>query len=98
MLCAATTVYSIGVWTSGFFDFAASPCGGKLPANPAFQSSWLPLANSCRYADGTSTNLVPGFVIPIVFTWLAAAAICVVLAVWSASREINYERASYADE
>jgi hypothetical protein len=99
VLCAAATVYSIGVWSGGFFDIASSPCADKLPANPAYQQSWLPLANACRYLDGTtSPQLVPSYVNPTVFTCLAGAAICVALVVWSAVREINYERASYADE
>ncbi|HEY4455196.1 MAG TPA: hypothetical protein VGN81_12850 [Pseudonocardiaceae bacterium] len=99
MLCAAATVYSIGVWSGGFFDIASSPCAAKLPANPAYQQSWFPLANACRYLDGTSSRpLVPSYVNPTVFTCLAGAAICVALVAWSASREIRYERASYADE
>jgi hypothetical protein len=99
MLCAAATVYSIGVWTGGFFDFDSSPCADKLPANPAFQSNWFPLSYSCHYLDGSaSPELVPSYVNPVVFTCLAGAAICIALVVWSASREIRYEAASYADE
>ncbi|MCU7724320.1 hypothetical protein ODJ79_11390 [Actinoplanes sp. KI2] len=58
-------------------------CGGQVKA-----LSWhlIPLTHQCQLTDGTSRELVPVWVNPLVFVSLAATLVLVVLAMRAANR------------
>lgn len=86
LACLAVLGYSAGVWSGHFFDLAAASelCPAGPLGDPALVDGLLPLSNSCNYADGSSTDLVPAFVNPFVLGCVAAAAGCVAGAVVTA--------------
>ncbi|MEV6365387.1 hypothetical protein AB0L86_00640 [Micromonospora musae] len=85
---AAAAVYLHGVWAGHFLDLRATSeyCPAKPLASTSTSADWLPLRHLCRYADGTTTDLVPAYVNPIVFLCLALAVACTALALRSARR------------
>jgi hypothetical protein len=85
---AAAVTYISGVWYGHFFAPLAwdEVCVAKPLNDIPSRTSWLPLSNSCVWKDGTSTELVPGFVNPLTLAFLVAAAACLVLAVLASRR------------
>lgn len=88
-LLVGAIAYGYGFWSGRFLDLG--PTSGYCPAKPlAFPATtwtWFPLTDRCHYTDGSTTELVPVYVNPILFTSLAAAVVCVVLAVRAARRD-----------
>ncbi|WP_430500583.1 hypothetical protein ACQRWP_02290 [Micromonospora trifolii] len=87
-LAAATVVYLHGVWVGHFLDLRAITefCPAKPLASTPTSAHLLPLRYTCRYADGSTSDLVPPYVNPTVFLCLAVGAACTALAVRSARR------------
>ncbi|WP_431883860.1 hypothetical protein [Micromonospora gifhornensis] len=85
---AAIVTYVHGLWVSHLLDIRATSeyCTAKPLASTATSADWLPLRHVCRYADGTSTDLVPGYVNPIIFLCLFIAVVSTALALRSARR------------
>ncbi|MCG5472293.1 hypothetical protein LADH09A_000117 [Micromonospora sp. LAH09] len=87
-LAAATVVYAHGVWVGHFLDLRATTgyCPAKPLASTSTSAHLLPLRHTCHYADGTTGELVPAYVNPILFLCLAVGVACTALAVRSARR------------
>jgi hypothetical protein len=88
-LAAAGVTYIYGFWTGQFLSLAPTSemCTAPRPrGTPPMSWTLFPLSNQCRWADGTSTDLVPWYVNPILFVCLATAVVCVVLAIRAARR------------
>ncbi|MFI6233051.1 hypothetical protein ACIBD9_05785 [Micromonospora sp. NPDC050784] len=85
---AAVVVYLHGVWVGHFLDLRATSefCPAKPLASTPTSTDLLPLRYSCHYADGTTSDLVPAYVNPVVILCLAAGVACMALAVRSARR------------
>jgi hypothetical protein len=85
-LCLAVLSYSAGVGSGGLFYLAdiEDLCRDKPLGSPATIESLFPLHNSCHYADGTTVDLVPGLVNPLVFIFMAAAFAGLVLTIITA--------------
>lgn len=90
-LFVAPTVYLLGIWDGHFLDLRANSeyCTAKPLGSPATSWSWLPLTHKCHWSDGTTTDLVPGYVNPTVIASLVFAAICGVLAIWARHSKAN---------
>ncbi|PYC71929.1 hypothetical protein C7C45_09840 [Micromonospora arborensis] len=86
---AAIVVYLHGVWTGHLIDLRAVSefCPAKPLASTSTSVDVLPLRHLCHYADGTTNDLVPAYVNPIVFLCLALGVTCTALAVRSARRQ-----------
>lgn len=79
---AAVTTYLHGLWSGHVLDLRGrtSYCGSGEPASrPEFQG-WVPLSHQCRWRDGSATELVPGYVNPVVVGCLVAMVVLLVLA------------------
>ena len=98
MIVAAIT-YFHGFWTGHFLDLRATDeyCFDKPLASPPTSSTWLPLRHLCNWDDGTSTDLVPVYVNPILFVCLAATVICMVLAIRAARGELSRRKRNKVD-
>ncbi|MER7415628.1 hypothetical protein ABT346_02380 [Micromonospora peucetia] len=85
---AAIAVYLHGLWAAHFLDLRATSeyCSAKPLASTATSAEWLPLRHRCRYADGTTTDLVSAHVNPVVFLCLAIAVACTAVALRSTRR------------
>ena len=85
-MVVAAVIYLHGFWAGDFYTFRATSeyCFDKPLAFPATSWTWLPLRHMCNWDDGTSTDLVPVYVNPILFVCLAAAVICMVPAIRAA--------------
>ncbi|MGI5522744.1 hypothetical protein ACQEUX_17700 [Micromonospora sp. CA-259024] len=85
---SAIVIYLHGVWAGHFLDLRATSeyCSAKPLGSTPTSTDWVPLRHLCRYADGTTSNLVPAYVNPIVFLCLAAGVACTALAVRAARR------------
>ncbi|KAB1927525.1 hypothetical protein F8280_06955 [Micromonospora noduli] len=94
---AAVGVYLHGLWAGHFLDLRATSvyCPAKPLASTSTSADWLPLRHLCRYADGTTTELVPPYVNPIVFLCLAIAVACTALALRSARRPANADLTAF---
>lgn len=90
-LCLAVLSYSAGVWSGGLFYLAdiEDLCRDKPLGNPGTSESLFPLHNSCHYADGTTVDLVPGLVNPLVFVFITAAFSCLVLTIVKARSDTS---------
>ncbi|MBO2464142.1 hypothetical protein [Actinomadura violacea] len=80
---AAAVVYAWALFEAPFIDprSAGEYCAGRPPASPPIEEHWFPPAFRCNWDDGTSTDLVPGFVTPLLVLLAAAAVAAVVAAV-----------------
>jgi hypothetical protein len=58
-------------------------CGGHVRA---LSSHFVPLTHQCLYTDGTSRELVPVWVNPLLFVSLAATLVLILLAMRAANR------------
>ncbi|MFF7635113.1 hypothetical protein ACFZB9_18450 [Kitasatospora sp. NPDC008050] len=79
---AAVATYLHGLWSGHFLDLRGrmSYCGPGEPATrPEFQG-WVPLSHQCRWRDGSATELVPGYVNPVIVGCLVAMVVLLVLA------------------
>lgn len=88
LLCVAGTGYAIGMFDGGFFDLLNDPCDGSV----GWSTSLFPLTYSCQYGDGSTRELVPWFVNPVVFLGLAGALISIGLAIrvrWLEAQEFS---------
>lgn len=83
---AAALVYLHGLWVGHFLDLrgVSEYCSAKPLAYPATSWGYLPLRHLCRYDDGTTEDLVPGYVNPIIVLCLAFGMACTVLTLRSA--------------
>ncbi|MEU6715026.1 hypothetical protein ABZ897_26480 [Nonomuraea sp. NPDC046802] len=85
---AAVVVYLHGLWT-GYF-FALLPlneyCVGKL-ADPGSSSTWFPLRHLCHWQDGTTSDLVPAYVNPLLIIFLVMTIASTVMAIRTARQE-----------
>ncbi|MET7750811.1 hypothetical protein [Micromonospora sp. NPDC005367] len=84
----AGAVYLHGLWAGHFLDLRATSvyCPAKPLDSTATSADWMPLRHQCRYADGTTTDLVPAYVNPLLFLCLAVTVSCTALALRSARR------------
>lgn len=88
-LAATVIVYALGVWNGHIIDLRplTTICPGKPPAHPTpYSASAFPLSYRCLWQDGTSKELVPGYVNPLVVAFLAVAVCCAALALITAAR------------
>lgn len=83
-LVGSGVVYVAGVWSGHFVDSRAWDriCTARPldAADPYGRVDWFPLVQQCRWRDGTTTDLVPPWVNPLLFSLLALAFVCLVLA------------------
>jgi hypothetical protein len=79
-LLAGLVTYVIGAWDGHLFDLRAENtfCTAKPFAGDA-GGSFFPPGQKCRWSDGTTTELVPSFVNPLMFTLLAIGIVLLVL-------------------
>ena len=89
---AGSFVLAVGTWVAGLFageltSFRSTTeiCGGDI-SRPITQHA-LPLVNRCTFADGTTRELVPMWVNPIVFAGLAGGVALLALAIRAAHRQ-----------
>ncbi|NEB04489.1 hypothetical protein [Streptomyces sp. SID13726] len=77
-------VYAVGV-LSGFTrsETICAIQAGKGPSNrpQSITESAFPLSHVCRWSDGTTVDLVPAAINPLLYACLAGTALCSVLAV-----------------
>lgn len=66
-LLAGLVVYVVGAWEGHLFDLRAEStfCTSKTFAGSG-GGSFFPPSQKCRWVDGTTTELVPSFVGPVV--------------------------------
>ncbi|MDH6137697.1 hypothetical protein P3T37_007130 [Kitasatospora sp. MAA4] len=87
-LAASAVLFGYGALSG--FTRAGKLCAlaaGRSPSDlpdGTVEQTLLPLSHVCRWRDGTSVDLVPGWLNPLLALCLAAAIGCVVLAVRSA--------------
>ena len=76
-------VYVHGAFAGHFFDLRGTDtyCTGGALAFPATEWSWVPLRHVCRYADGTTQELVPAWVHVVIGLAVLSAGARSVLAV-----------------
>ncbi|WP_326825847.1 hypothetical protein [Streptosporangium sp. NBC_01756] len=91
----APIIYAHGIWSGHFLDLRAREeyCGEGLPDEPPTSWSWIPLRHLCKWRDGSSTELVPPYVNPILAACLILTITFIVLA-WKAKRSTAHSRAS----
>jgi hypothetical protein len=74
-LLAAGVTYVVGLWNGHLLDLRAEStyCTAKAlnQVNPDGGSSYFPPSLKCRWSDGTTTELVPSYVNPLMFTLFA---------------------------
>jgi hypothetical protein len=83
-LIAAGLTYAHGFWAGHFLDLRPTDeyCTEKpLSSYPAVTWEFFPLHNLCHWSDETSTDLVPWYVNPVMFVFLAAAVFSFALAI-----------------
>ncbi|MFF3671925.1 hypothetical protein [Microtetraspora malaysiensis] len=87
-LLVAGVFYVHGIWEGRFLELRPTSeyCADKPLAFPATSWTWLPLTHQCRWSDGTTTDLVPAYVNPVVYACLALVLACIVMAVRAARR------------
>lgn len=54
--------------------------------------TFLPLGNICRYTDGSSLDLVPSYVNPVVFALMVVASACCGLGLMATVRRARWNR------
>jgi hypothetical protein len=90
-LVAAGVTYVVGLVDGHLLDLRPeqSFCTAKplSQANPFGGAGMFPISQKCRWNDGTTTELVPSYVNPLLFTLLALAVLFLVLAVLSRRRK-----------
>jgi hypothetical protein len=89
-LLAAGAAYAVGLVDGHLLDQRAERtfCGAKPLShlNPYGGSDMFPLSQKCRWSDGTTTELVPSYVNPLVLVLLALTVLFVVLTIRAAWR------------
>lgn len=88
----APIIYAHGILSGHFLDFRAREeyCGEGLPDGPPTSWSWIPLRHLCKWSDGSSTELVPPYVNPILAACLILTVTFIVLA--GRARRANVDR------
>lgn len=81
-LVTAATVFLYGVWVGHLIDLRAvgEYCPGGSSTDSVSQR-WFPPQQTCHFSDGTSRDLVPGFVAPVLLLAPVVAVLCLVRAV-----------------
>jgi hypothetical protein len=102
LLLSAGLTYAHGFWVGRFLE--QRPTDEYCTEKPlsSYQSiTWdlFPLKNLCQWSDGTSTELVPWYVNPIMFAFLAAATAFFALAIEAARHNRSVlRRATQGDQ
>ncbi|WP_285600568.1 hypothetical protein [Kineosporia sp. NBRC 101731] len=65
---------SSGNWFKG----VSAQCPGKALADPPLREHSFPIVTQCLYADGTTQNLVPWFVNPLLFLAIGGVVLLLV--------------------
>jgi len=88
-LAAAGATYVHGVWVSSALVLRplSEFCHAKPLGEPPVVQAWFPLTYQCRWSDGTGTDLVPAYVNPFLFVFLAVSAACLLLSVRNVIRD-----------
>jgi hypothetical protein len=102
LLLAAALSLVYGFWAGRFLDLRPVDeyCARK-PFSSYPSTSWglFPLERSCQWSDGTSTDLVPWYVNPVMFAFLAAAVFSFALAIQAAlHNRATLRRAAQGDQ
>ncbi len=98
-LLVAGVSYVHGVLAGRFLELRPTSeyCADKPLGSPATSWTWLLLTHRCRWSDGTTTDLVPAYVNPVVYACLALALTCTVVAVRTARRNRSNRLRSIAN-
>jgi hypothetical protein len=91
----ALIVYAHGFWAGRFLELAPTSeyCVSKPLGDPATSWTWLPLRHLCHWQDGTTTDLVPGYVNPLVILLIVGAVtgtvMCALTLIGRSSRDTD---------
>ncbi|MFC4008584.1 hypothetical protein ACFOY2_15240 [Nonomuraea purpurea] len=85
---AAVVVYLYGLWAGDFLVLLplSEYCVGKL-ADPGVSLTWFPLRHLCHWQDGTTSDLVPAYVNPLLIIFLVITVTGIVMAIRTALRK-----------
>ncbi|MFD5782981.1 hypothetical protein [Streptomyces sp. NPDC126933] len=89
-ISVAVPVYLMGAFAG--FTQAAKICGvesGKGPSNrpDSITQDLFPPSTVCGWNDGTSVDLVPSWIGPVLFVCAAAAVVCAAMALRAAVKQ-----------
>ncbi|GAB3497036.1 hypothetical protein [Amycolatopsis cihanbeyliensis] len=88
--CAGLPIYVFSLFV-GFGQSSSEACaaqsGRRAGAYVGYEESLFPRSGLCHWADGTSTDLVPVWVNPLIFSCIAGAVLCAAFAIRAAVRQ-----------
>ncbi|MFD9029741.1 hypothetical protein ACFVZW_01050 [Streptomyces sp. NPDC059567] len=91
VLSAAVTLATYALGAMSGFTQVAKICAVKAGKGPSARpdsitESGFPLSQVCHWRDGTSVDLVPAWVNPLLYAGLTAVVVCSALAVYAAAK------------
>ncbi|GGK60427.1 hypothetical protein Ppa06_25710 [Planomonospora parontospora subsp. parontospora] len=88
-LLTAAAIYVHALWSGEFATLLPLDeyCTSRPLGSPYVSWTWFPIRHLCHWEDGTTTDLVPAYVNPILVTSLVGAVLCMVMAVRARRRE-----------
>ncbi|NRQ39971.1 hypothetical protein HII36_50315 [Nonomuraea sp. NN258] len=84
----AILVYGYGLWSGWFLQLVPTSefCVSKPLDDPATSWSLFPLRHLCHWRDGTSSDLVPGYINPLIYLSIVGVVIEIVMGVRAIAR------------